>query len=126
MSKTPAANPDKLKLYITVNAINGPIITLHKDKIIEFFNENLNLVRAIPNDIKTKNIVAYVKRNVVFSRNKGVSSLKNKKVTDTIIAYTGGLLIKISKEKLFFAKKTPNVKWNKMITEAMADATPSP
>ena len=82
MSKTPAANPDKLKLYITVNAINGPIVTLHKDKIIEFFNENLNLVRAIPNDIKTKNIVAYVKRNVVFSRNKGVSTSKYKKKRD--------------------------------------------
>ena len=101
-------------------------MTLHKDKIIEFFNENLNLVRAIPNDIKTKKIVAYVKRNVVFSRNKGVSISKYKKKTDIIIAYTGGLLIKISKEKLFFAKKTPSVKWNKIITEAIAEATPRP
>ena len=75
------------------------------DKIIEFLNENLNLVRAIPNDIKTKKIVAYVKRNVVFSRNKGGSILKYKKKTDIIIAYTGGLLIKILKENLFFAKK---------------------
>ena len=49
------------------------------DKIIEFLNENLNLVRAIPNDIKTKKIVAYVKRNVVFSRNKGGSILNIKR-----------------------------------------------
>jgi hypothetical protein len=96
------------------------------DKIIEFLNENLNLVRAIPNDIKTKKIVAYVKRNVVFSRNKGGSILKYKKKTDIIIAYTGGLLIKILKENLFFAKKTPSVKWNKIITEAIAEATPRP
>ena len=46
--------------------------------------------------------------------------------TDIIIAYTGGLLIKISKEKLFFAKKTPSVKWTKIITEAIAEATPRP
>ena len=50
--------------------------------MIEFFKENLNLVRAIPNDIKTKKIVAYVNRNVVFSRNKGVSISKYKKKTD--------------------------------------------
>ena len=36
-------------------------------------------------------------------------SNKNKKSIDTIIAYTGGLLITISNEKLFLAKKTPSV-----------------
>ena len=46
--------------------------------------------------------------------------------TEIIIAYTGGLLITTSIEKLFFAKKTPNVKWNKIITDATADATPKP
>ena len=35
---------------------------------------------------------------------------KIKKKTETIIAYTGGLLIRISNENFFFAKKTPNVK----------------
>ena len=78
----------------------------------------MNLVRAIPNDIKTKKIVAYVKRNVVFSRNKGVSISKYKKKTDIIIAYTGGLLIKISKENFFLTKKHLVVKWNRIMTEA--------
>ena len=41
-----------------INAINGPNKTLHNDSIIESFNENLNLVNAIPNDISTKKIVA--------------------------------------------------------------------
>jgi hypothetical protein len=50
----------------------GPNITRHKDSKIESFNENLSFVKAIPRDIRTKNIVAYVKRNVVFSRNNGV------------------------------------------------------
>ena len=49
----------------------GPKITRPKANIIESFKENLNLVKAIPRDIKTKNIVAYVKRKVVFSRNTG-------------------------------------------------------
>ena len=31
-----------------------------------------------------------------------------------------------SKENFLFAKKTPNVKWNKMMTDAMAEATPNP
>ena len=39
ISRTPAANPDKSKLYIIMNAINGPNITLHKDNIIESFKE---------------------------------------------------------------------------------------
>ena len=46
----------------------------------------------------------------MFSRNKGVLISKNRKKTDTIIAYTGGLLIRISNENFFFAKKTPSVK----------------
>ena len=62
----------------------------------------------------------------MFSKNKGVFISKNKKITDIIIAYTGGLFKTILNEKLFFAKKTPKVKWNKMITEATADATPKP
>ena len=62
----------------------------------------------------------------MFSRNKGVLISKNRKKTETIIAYTGGLLIRISNENYFFAKKTPNVKWKRIITEATAEATPSP
>ena len=62
----------------------------------------------------------------MFSRNKGVSISKYKKKTDIIIAYTGALLIKISKEKLFFAKSTPTVKCSKIITDAIDDATPKP
>ena len=36
------------------------------------------------------------------------------------------ILIKISRENFFWARKTPKVKWNKIITEAIADATPKP
>ena len=104
----------------------GPSKTRQRDIIIEFFSENLNLVNAIPKDIKTKKIVAYVNKKVVFSKNIGVLILKYKKITDMIIAYTGGLLIRISIENFFFAKNTPKVKWNKIITEATAEATPRP
>ena len=38
----------------------------------------------------------------------------------------GTFLIKISSEKLFFAKRTPTVKCNNIITEAIAEATPNP
>ena len=48
----------KLINWITINAIRGPNITLHKDNIIESLKENLNLVNAIPSDINTKKIVA--------------------------------------------------------------------
>ena len=34
----------------------------------------------------------------MFSRNKGVLISKNRKKTETIIAYTGGLLIRISND----------------------------
>ena len=71
-------------------------------------------------------MVAYVSKNVVFSRNNGVLIWKYKKTTDIIIAYTGGLLTTISKENFFLAKKTPKVKWNKIITDAIAEATPNP
>ena len=64
----------------------GPNITRHKESNIESFNENFSFVNAIPSDIRTKKIVAYVKRNVVFSRNNGVSNSKNKNKTETIIA----------------------------------------
>ena len=52
--------------------------------MIESRNENLNLVKAIPKDISTKKIVAQVKRNVVFSRNNGVLTSKNKNNTETL------------------------------------------
>ena len=58
INKTPAANPDKSKLYISMKATKGPNITLNKDIIIESLNENLNLVKAIPRDINTKKIGA--------------------------------------------------------------------
>ena len=35
-------------------------------------------------------------------------------------------LINILNEKLFLANKTPSVKWRRMITEAIEDATPNP
>ena len=84
-----------------MKAINGPNNTLHADIIKESLKENLNLVKATPSDIKTKKIVAYVNKKVVFSINNGGSILKNKKDTDIKIAYTGGLFITISKENFF-------------------------
>ena len=59
IKSTPAAKPDKLKVFITIKPIIGPIITLATDEIKADLNEKtLNLVRAIPKDIKIKNIVA--------------------------------------------------------------------
>ena len=50
----------------------GPIMTRAIDENMALFNEKtLSLVNAIPNDIKIRNIVAYIKRNVVFSTNPG-------------------------------------------------------
>ena len=53
--------------YLGKNPIIGPTITLPIEHINAFLKENtLNLVRAIPNDIKIKKIVAYIKSIVVF------------------------------------------------------------
>ena len=102
-------------------------MTLTAPKIDACVQETtFNLDKAIPNDIKTKNIVAYVSKKVVFSKYPGTSHSKYKNITETIIAYIGIFLINISKEKLFFANKTPSVKWRRIITEAIADATPNP
>ena len=58
INNTPAANPDKSKIKIIIRAIKGPKITRQKERMIEFFNENLNRVKAMPKDIRTKKIVA--------------------------------------------------------------------
>ncbi len=61
--------------------INKPIIGPKNSLPIEYIKDLvkkklLNLVKAIPNDIKIKKIVAYIKRNVVFSTNTGNLILK--------------------------------------------------
>ena len=61
INKTPAANPDKLKNLIIKKPITGPIITLPIDDMNADWNEKtLNLVKAIPNDIRIKKIAVYV------------------------------------------------------------------
>ena len=53
----------------------GPTMTRAIDENMALFNEKtLSLVNAIPNDIKIRNIVAYIKRNVVFSFTKNLIS----------------------------------------------------
>ena len=65
----------------------GPEITLTKPRIIALNQDfTRNLARATPKDINTKNIVAYVKRKVVFSRNTGTFKLKYKNKIDIKIA----------------------------------------
>ena len=55
------------------NPIIGPKITLPIEQNKAFLNEKtLNLVKAIPKDIKIKKIVAYINKKVVFSINTGV------------------------------------------------------
>ena len=76
------------------------------------------------NSTKIEKTLMAPKLNTRSDTNKRIS--KYKKRTDIIIAYTGGLFTRISKEKFFFAKKTPSVKWNNMMTEATAEATPNP
>ena len=59
INKTPAANPDKSKVFIIVKPIIGPIITLAIDEIkADLSEKTLNLVKAIPKDIRIKNIAA--------------------------------------------------------------------
>ena len=59
ISKTPAANPDKLKTFIKVKPIIGPIITLPTDEIKEFFKEKTFIwVKETPNDINIRTIIA--------------------------------------------------------------------
>ena len=68
-------------------AIIGPKKSLPIEYIIDLVKEKtFNLVKAIPNDIKIKNIVAYIKRKVVFSTNTGISIFKYSKITEIIIA----------------------------------------
>ena len=61
-------------------------------------------------DIKTKNIVEYVNKKVVFSINFGTTQSKYRNNTETIIPYVGTLFRTTSKENFFLAKNTPNVK----------------
>ena len=58
-------------------AIIGPKKSLPIEYIKDLVKEKtFNLVKAIPNDIKIKKIVAYIRRNVVFSTNTGNLILK--------------------------------------------------
>ena len=51
------------------------MITRPIDENIALLSEKtFSLVRAIPNDIKIRNIVAYINRKVVFSTNPGSSN----------------------------------------------------
>ena len=47
-----------------------------EEKISLLSEKTFSLVRAIPKDIKIKNIVAYINRKVVFSTNPGSSKSK--------------------------------------------------
>ena len=59
ISKTPAANPDKLKIFIIAKPINGPIITRPIEEIKELLIENTFIcVKETPKDIKIKTIIA--------------------------------------------------------------------
>ena len=72
IKRTPAAKPFKLRNLINPNPIKGPMITLTAPKIDAWVHDTtFNLDKAIPKDIKTKNIVAYVSKNVVFSKYPG-------------------------------------------------------
>ena len=86
MRRTPAANPFKLRNLINPNPIKGPIITLTAPRIDAWVQETTyNVDKAIPKYIKTKNIVAYVGKNVVFSKYPGTSHSKYRNMTETII-----------------------------------------
>ena len=72
INKQPAAKPSKLKYNINRYPIIGPTITRPiEEKIALLTEKTFNLVRAIPNDIKIKKIVAYINKKVVFSTNTG-------------------------------------------------------
>ena len=77
INKTPAANPSKLKYKINKYPIIGPTITLPIEEIIALLSEKtFNRVNAMPKDIKIRNIVAYISKEVVFSTNPGSSKSK--------------------------------------------------
>tara|TARA_B100001057_G_scaffold224022_1_gene224297 strand:+ start:681 stop:1094 length:414 start_codon:yes stop_codon:yes gene_type:complete len=83
---TPAATPLKFKYLIKPNPIKGPITILTKLKIEAFNQETtFNFVRAIPRDMRTKKIVAYVNKKVVLTTKPGTSQLKYKTKTAAII-----------------------------------------
>ena len=74
IKNTPAAKPDKLKIFIMPSPINGPIKTLHIEEIkADLKEKTFNLVRAIPKDINIKNIAVYAVIIVVFTKKIGVS-----------------------------------------------------
>ncbi len=87
INKTPAAKPDKLNIFIKAKPIIGPIITLPIEEITEFLNENtFSWVKATPNDINIRTIIAYANNITVFITNVGVSKSKYKKLTAVKIA----------------------------------------
>ena len=69
ISNTPAIKPDKPNNLINAKPIIGPKIPLTDPNIAACVHETtFNLVNAIPKAIKTKKIVVYVSRKVVFSK----------------------------------------------------------
>ena len=59
INKTPAAYPDKLNIFIKINPMIGPIITLPTDEIKELFKENTFIwVNETPKDININTIIA--------------------------------------------------------------------
>ena len=77
INSTPAIKPLKSKNLIKPKPIIGPKITLTPPRIAACVHETIfNLVRATPKAIKTKNIVVYVNKNVVFSKYPGTSQSK--------------------------------------------------
>ena len=69
INNTPALKPDKPNNLINAKPIIGPKITLTDPNIVACVHETtFSLVKAIPKAIKTKKIVVYVSRKVVFSK----------------------------------------------------------
>ena len=58
INTTPAATPERLKIFISIKPIIGPIITLPIEVIIASLNEKIFIwVSATPNDIKIMTII---------------------------------------------------------------------
>ena len=65
MSKTPAANPERLKYLIIKRPTNGPRTTLPIEEIKAFLKEKtLKRVKAIPNAVSYTHLTLPTKRIV--------------------------------------------------------------
>ena len=59
IKRTPAGYPDRLNNFISEKPIIGPTITLTAPSIIASYQDlTFSFVRATPNDINTRNMVA--------------------------------------------------------------------